>query len=358
MKFRSRSVRNILIGISILVALRILLPVVALAGFNYTLRHKSQDYTGQLQGLDLAILKGVAIFKNLHIEKKDEPDLLKIDVEAIHLNWSWQDLWDKKIKVHVKVIQANAVFTEFPEKKPQQPEDLTFVEARKKLSELDWATEIKAFELRHSSFKFIVPKVKVPLFLTRIDADIFNMHLSPGAEWQLAEFYLRARLQDQGEVKLNGQIQPLAWPPLADINMSLENFDLKTLNGLMLKIFPMDITRGKLNAYIEAASQKDFANGYAKIFLDDVDVVSSQQKFKSGRHVFFEYASAISHWVLKNAKEKSLAVKVPFYVKRGRVDIKTTKALVSTFANRRHKLDRKIDDSVSFSQNQSESLMR
>ena len=335
-----------------------MLPFSLLAGVNYVLKNKIEDYTGKAQDLDLAILRGAFTLKDIHLEYRKKPEVLNIDVESVKFNLSWQDLFNKKAEAGIQINQLAVVMTELPPEKPPQPEDLTFKEIRKKLAELKWSTELNKFELRNASFKFIVPKAKTPFSVSNIDADVYNMHFSPDKEWQLADFTLRGLLQGQGEFKLDGKIQPLALPPMADVNFAMSDFDLKTLNGLMLEVLPLDITRGKLSAYVEGASEKNFSNGYAKIFFDDVDIVENKQKFKSGRHVLIEFGTAIGNWVLKNAKEKSLAVRVPFKIKHEEVDVKTSAALWSAFENRRDELDRKLENSVSFSQNRDESSMQ
>ncbi|AZZ36181.1 hypothetical protein CIK05_05020 [Bdellovibrio sp. qaytius] len=350
-------VRNLLIVILILGTIRLIIPFAALAGVNYVLKYKIEDYTGHVQDLKLNVLRGAVAFEDLHIEKKDKPNALMVDVATIKVNLSWQDFLNKKAQADVQINNLDVVLTELPKKKPPQRGELTFAQIRKKLAESKWASELNKFEIRNASVKFKVPEAKTPLSVSHIDADIYNLHFSPAKDWQLADFALHGFLQGQGEINLNGKVQPLAQPPMVDLNFSMVDFDLKSLNGLLLKLLPLDITRGKLSAYVEAASEKDFSNGYAKIFFDDIDVIANQQKFKSGRHVLIEFGTALGNWVLKNAREKSLAVRVPFKIKYANTDVKTTEALWSTFENKRDELDRKLENSVSFSQNREERSM-
>lgn len=153
---------------------------------------------------------------------------------------------------------------------------------------------------------------------------------------------------------LEGRLQPLAKPVMADMNFTMVDFDLKTLNGLMLKILPMDLTRGKFSAYIEAATEKGYSNGYAKLFFDNIDVVSNPQKIKSGRHFLIEGAAAIGNWILKNNKEKSVALELPFKIKHGDVEVNTSDAFWSSLENKRDELSRKLNNSISFAQNREE----
>lgn len=350
--------RNLLIVVLILGAIRIILPFALLAGVNYALKNKTENYTGKAKDLHLAILRGAFTLKDIHLEYRTKPEVLKADVGSVKLNLSWQKLFSQKVEADVQVNDLAVVMTEIPPAKPSKPDALTFKEIRKKLAELKWSSELNKFEVRNSSFKFLVPKAKTAFSVSNIDADVFNIHFSPDKEWQLADFNVRGLLQGQGEFKFDGKVQPLALPPMVDVNFAMTDFDLKTLNGLMLEVLPLDITRGKMSAYVEAASEKDFSNGYAKIFFDDVDVVENKQKFKSGRHVLIEFGTAIGNWVLKNAKEKSLAVSVPFKIKHEEVDVKASEAFWSAFENRRNELDRKLENSVSFSQNRNESLMQ
>ena len=349
--------RKILIVVLILGAIRLLIPVAALTSINYVLRHKNEDYIGHLKDLDLAILRGQITLKNLHLEKKDKPQALQIDVANTKINYSWQKLWDKNAVALISIDGVNIVMAEIPKLKPPKPDEISFAKIRKILAESKWSSEISQFSVRNANIKFVVPEAKGPLSVNRIAVDISNVHLSPAKNWQLANVKIESYLQGQGRMLLTGKTQPLANPVMADMNFSIVDFDLKTLNGLLLKVLPMDLTRGKFSAYIEAASEKAYTNGYAKLFFDDIDVVSNPQKIKSGRHFVIEAAAAIGNWVLKNSKEKSVAVNLPFKIKHDNVVVNTSDAFWSTLENKRDELDRKIDNTVSFAQNRRENRL-
>ena len=350
-------VRKLIIVILILGAIRLLIPVVALAGINYALRHESEDYTGHLKDLDLAILRGRIALENLHIEKKNHPKALQVDVNTVTVNYSWEKLWNKNVVAEIAIDGVSIVMTEIPQLKTPKPEELSFTKVRKLLAESKWSSEISNFSVRNGDLKFVIPGAKVPLSVNKISADVSNVHLSPAKDWQLANVRIESYLQGQGRMQLVGQTQPLAQPVMVDMNFSMTDFDLKTLNGLLLKILPMDLTRGKFSTYIEAASEKGYTNGYAKMFFDDVDVVSNPQKLKSGRHFVIEAAAAIGNWILKNDKEKSVALNIPFKIKHDNVVVNTSDAFWSALKNKRDELDRKLDNSVSFAQNRSERLL-
>lgn len=348
--------RNFLIIVLILGAIRLILPMAALAGLNYVLRNKIEDYTGKAKDLDLAILRGAVKVDDLHLERRDKPETFQVNVAAIKFNLSIQSLFNKKAIAEIHIDKPEMMLTEIPPKKPPEPDDLTFAEIRKKLAESKWSSEISKFEIRNASIKFVMPKAKVPFSVSKIDVDVSNLHFSPDTEWQLADFIVKGVLQGQGKMHINGKLQPMALPPMADVNFTLVDFDVKRLNGLLLLFLPMDITRGKISVYSEAASEKGYSNGYAKVFFDDIDVVENKQKFKSGRHVLIEAGSAFGNWVLKNRKEKTLAVNVPFKIKHDDLDIDKSKAFWSTIKNKRDELDRKLDNSISFAQNRNDSL--
>lgn len=350
-------IRKILIVVLILGVIRLLIPVAVLTGINYVLRHKNEDYTGHLKDLDLAILRGQITFKNLHIEKKNKPQALQIDVANTKINYSWPKLWDKNAVARIAIDGVNIVMTEIPKVKPPKPGEMSFAKLRKLLAESKWSSEISQFSVRHANVKLVIPEAKVPLSVNRIAVDISNVHLSPAKNWQLADIKIESYLQGQGRMLLTGQTQPLANPVLADMNFSIVDFDLKTLNGLLLKILPMDLTRGKFSTYIETASEKGHSNGYLKLFFDDIDVVSNPQKLKSGRHFIIEAAAAIGNWILKNDKEKTVALKLPFKVKHDNVVVNTSDAFWSALENKRDELDRKFDNTISFAQNRSEFLL-
>lgn len=349
--------RKLLVVVLVLGLIRFMLPIAALAGINYALKNKIEDYTGYLKDLDLGILRGRVAFNNLHIERKDKPEALWANVEYASLNWSWTKLFDKNAVADIAIDGVQVYFAEMPKDKPSKPEDLTFDKLRKILAESQWSSEVNKFNLRNADIKFIIPKGKVPLTFSKINADITNLHFSPDKKWQLADVKVNGLLQGQGKISLTGQIQPLAQPAMADLNFSIVDFEVKTLNGLLLTILPIDITSGKFSTYIEAATEKGYSNGYVKLFFDDIDVISNPQKLKSGRHFLIEASTAISNFVLKNSKEKSVALDLPFKMKNDDVSVNKSDAFWSVLENKSKELERKFDNSVSFAQNREEKAL-
>lgn len=342
--------RKLLIVVLVLLTIRILIPIVALSAINYALRHKIEDYTGHLDDLDLSFMRARVAFNKLHIEKKDNPKALQADVNLATIDLSWTKLFDKNAAAEIYIEGVNVVVTEIPKKKPPKPDELTFDQVRNKLAKLEWSTEISRLAIHDGSVKFVVPEAKVPLSFEKIDVNISNVHLSPDKKWQLANVRVESKLQGQGRMLLEGTVQPLAKPVLADMNFSMVDFELKTLNGLLLKFLPLDLTHGKFSTYIEAASEKGSTNGYAKLFFDDVDVVANPQPLKSGRHFLIEAGTAISNWILKNNKEKSVALNLPFKIKHDSVVVNSSEAFWSTLENKRDELDRKFENTVSLVQ--------
>jgi hypothetical protein len=347
----------LIVVLLILTIIRILLPVAALKGINYALQNKSEDYTGDLKDLDLGILRGRIAFNNLHIERKDKPKALWVDVEYASINWSWAKLWDKNAVAEIMIDGINILIDGLPKDKPPQPEDMTFDKVRKMLAESKWSSEVNKFSLRNGDVKIIISKGKVPLSFEKITADLTNIHLSPDKKWQLADVKVTSLLQGQGKMSLQGQLQPLAKPAMTDLNFSIVDFEVKTLNGLLLTVLPLDITSGRFSTYIEAASEKGYSNGYVKIFLDDIDVVSNPQKFKSGRHFVIEAATAVGNFVLKNSEKKSVAMDLPFKIKHDDVVVNNSDAFWSVIENKQEGLERKLDNEVSFAQNRTENSL-
>ena len=347
--------RKLLIVVFILTIIRLLLPVAALKGINYALKNKSEDYAGHLKDLDLGILRGRIAFNNLHIERKDKPKAIWVDVEYASINWSWQKLWDKDVVVDIMIDGINILIDELPKDKPPQSDDMTFDKVRKMLAESKWSSEINKFSLRNGDVRFIIPQGKVPLSFEKISADITNIHLSPDKKWQLADVKVTSLLQGQGKMSLLGQLQPLAKPAMTDLNFSIVDFEVKTLNGLLLTVLPLDITSGRFSTYIEAASEKGYSNGYVKIFLDDIDVVSNPQNFRSGRHFVIEAATAVGNFVLKNSQKKSVAMNLPFKIKHDDVILNNSDAFWSVIENKQEGLERKLDNDLSFAQNREKS---
>jgi hypothetical protein len=123
---------------------------------------------------------------------------------------------------------------------------------------------------------------------------------------------------------------------------------VSTVNKLLTEYVPIDVTGGTLDVFSEMALQNKHAIGYAKIFLSDGNIIAVKQEYKNLKHLFFELSSAFGNRILKNSNSNSLATRIPFEFKAGRLNLKMDQALNSILENRDEKLLKGFENSISF----------
>jgi membrane protein len=131
----------------------------------------------------------------------------------------------------------------------------------------------------------------------------------------LAQLECSARVMSSGRLSLYGQGYPLADSPAFNADLKLEGVDLTELAPFAREFAGVDVKRGKLATFIEAAAKDGKLGGYAKPVIDRLEVerVKDQGAGTFAKAVAVEAAIKL----LESRKEDRIATKVEF---DGRLD--------------------------------------
>lgn len=341
------SLRLILGLLLLLACIRIALPYVGLHLINKALSEKLGAYHGQIEDFDLTLYRGAYQLQGLVIKKRqtDLPPLLSI--KEIDLSLAWRALLRGKLLADLHLDEPT----------------LRLLDSEK-ATERQFGREESASNWR-AAFDVIVPMQIASLaaeggrvhFLSRsageprpVDIDqitVSVLDLRSRDRHALSPVKLKGRLQSHAELKVEGRLNPLAESRRADLNFELKGFRMDTVNDALRTYVPIDITRGLLSLYGEVILQESDAEGYAKIFLHDGDVIAPRQKFFSIKHFFLEIAGALGNWLLQNNKTKNLAFVLPFSYKSGALDVNASDAFWSAVKNQGEALPPGVEHKIS-----------
>ena len=84
--------------------------------------------------------------------------------------------------------------------------------------------------------------------------------------------------------------------------------------------------------------------GYVKIFLEDFDIIKSEQEFLNVSHFAIEVGSAIANTILKNRITENAAFKIPFKKTDGEIDVDKSEAFFSGIENIFDSLERGVEN--------------
>jgi hypothetical protein len=155
----------------------------------------------------------------------------------------------------------------------------------------------------------IVNKASEPqyrLFVTSAQVKIQN--LSNQAEEGTATITASGRFMNSGKTRLTARLRPKGKSPNFDLQLAVEQSELKALNPLLRAYAGADVVAGQFSFYSEISVRDGSINGYVKPLFKDVDVYDPKQDRKKG--VFTKLYEGILGglaWVLENRPREEVA---------------------------------------------------
>jgi hypothetical protein len=350
MRHRLRSLlkvpRWILVVALVLVMVRAFLPGICLHFINQALGEKLGQYQGHVMDFDLTLYRGAYQLQGLEIVKKnsDLPAILSID--QIDLSLAWRALLRKELSGDIKIDQATVRLADSENKKKKQFGTEEKGSNWQSVFDLLVPISIESLKIHNSNVYFTNHDlgVDVPVKLEKIEFSAEDIRTR--AKEMESPFNFSANLQGMSKLSAKGAADVLSSPMRGDVDFQLRHFDLKSVNRVSRHYIPLDISKGQLDVFGEAAMAKGRAKGYVKFFFKDGDIIARKQEFLSIQHFGIEIASAIGNWILKNNDSKKVAAVIPFEYDHGKLDIETSDAFWSAVKNSYDEIKPQIENSI------------
>lgn len=345
-----KKIPNTIIALIIfLVLVRLALPVMGLYGINWALENKMNEYTGRIEDFDLSLYRGAYQLQGLKIQKKNSnnPPLLTID--EIDLSLAWLALLRKEITADITVDALKLKLIDSKEKKDDQV-NLAQEKGWQEALDVLIPMSIESLKLRRSSLEIENNSLKVPALVTlsKLNLNAYDLRNKKNKnKIPVSTFQAQALLQDHAELTIKGRVDILSQPLRLDANVELKNFELNTINEFLIAYLPLDVSKGKLSLYVETATEKGQVKGYVKAFLNEADIIDSEQKYLSFKHLRIEWPAAFVNWLLQNSKTKDFATSFPFEYTNSEFDFNGSKAFWSSLNNKFKALKHGIDEVLS-----------
>ncbi len=331
-----RKIAIVLVLLVLLVGVRAALPMIGKKTINWALSTKMEAYTGSLQDFDLSLYRGAYQLQGLVLQKKNSKLDPIISVSEADLSVAWRELFRGKILADIIIDNAVVKLSDSQdgEKKQLGNDEKNWRDVLQVLIPVS----IESLQIKNSSIQFSNSDLgkNIPVKIEKIDFKVENLrsHVRRGSK-DLSPFFLKARVQEHADLKVNGRADAMAKSLRGDINVEIENFQPQTMNALLLHYLPLDITKGSVSVFGEAAMSKGEVVGYANLYLKDFDVIAPQQNLVSLKHFGLEIASAFANWFLKNNDNKSVSAHVPFERRGGKFNVDGSTAFWSAVKNRK-----------------------
>jgi hypothetical protein len=348
MRRRNKWLLALAIVVVVLVGIRLALEPVLLRYANRKLA-ALPAYSGHIDDLDLALLRGGYDIKGLEIVKTGAGQPVPfIKADRIEATVEWHSLLRGKLVAEGDLYrpQVNLVKAE-SEQKSQLGKEVNWVDQFKELFPFRFNT----VRVHDGTATFRAPGIQTQdaLVARHIDGSLTNLtNVADSAKETFAHFGFTAEVLQGGKVKINGTVDPLAVKPTFDLNLGVKNVQLPQVNPWLTRFIKADAENGEFELYMELAAADGKFKGYAKPVMRDVNIYSSKEPEKNPLKRLWEGLVDVAANVLENHEEDQVAARIPLSgtIEKPNADLFATigsvlhNAFVSAFA-------RSIEGSIS-----------
>ncbi len=306
----------------LLIAIRIALPYILLRLVNKELQ-TLHGYTGHIDDIDVALIRGAYKIKSIKIEKTGgKIPVPFFSAPLIDLSIQWASLFHGRIVGEIEVDQPILNFVKGPTEATSQTKiDSSWTDVVKKLMPL----KLNKFEIVegqihyrdfHSKPTFDIFTKQVHILAENLNNAEKNKELLPSTITASADVY-------GGKATASMKMDALAKTPTFDGKAKLEGLNLVNLNNFIDAFAKFDIKSGEISIYTEAAAKDGKITGYTKPIIKNLKVLNwEKDKDKPVKIVYEAVVEAVA-WIFKNHNKEQLATKVEFEgsIKNPNIDI-------------------------------------
>lgn len=302
---------KIVIGIVIfLLAVRIALPYVILHFANENLENLD-GYSGRIDDVDLALIKGEYLVKSFYVDKVDsatQEQVPFIGIKKMGFSVDWNALLHGKIKGDIYVEDPMVRFTkDKAEPKEIQKDTTSFRQVMENFMPL----QINRVEIRNGIVHYRDPTSEPMVDLHLSELDVTMENLSNVQDTAVMPSTVRATANIYGgafylDIKLN----ILKEDPTFDMTAELKQTDLVQFNPYFEAYANFDVNEGSFGMFSEVAGKDGRYTGYVKPVIHNLDVVSKDESTTGMMRKLWEATVGAVGAILSNPKEDQIATKV------------------------------------------------
>ena len=331
---KSRSIRIvILIIIAFLIIIRLLLPSMVLSHANKALG-ELEGYRGHIEDIDIAIIRGAYAANGVYIDKIDSAKNKAVpffSTDVLDIAVEWSSLLKGKIAGSLGFLNPVIRF----ESEKNEPEDLQndTTDFRKVLKSFI-PLKVNRFELNNGLFQYIDSTTKPAVNVTIDSINLIARNLSSADDTSALPASVTANANIYGgSFNLKMKLNPMSEYPTYDMNMELENTNLRELNNFFKAYGKIDINKGTFGMYAEVAGKDKKFIGYVKPVIKDLDIVGPQDRKDSFLNRLWEGIVSIAGSILENKEEDQVATKIPISGEYDDPSIQTWYAIMNVLRN-------------------------
>lgn len=308
--------RKLWITLAVIVILlggvRAALPLIVKRYVNHTL-DKSSDYAGGVGRVEISLWRGAYSARDINIFKRNgkirEP---LFSAPFVDFSLRWPALIHGHIVTRIYMQQPAVNFVKGPTPEQSQGGENTSWNKMLenlvpfKLDQLD----INDGEVRYKDDHSDPP---VNIYFTELGASATNLSNATNQTLALpAGIRANAKTIGGGSLTFHLQFNPMAASPTYQLEASLTNVELTSLNDFFRAYGKFDVARGEFAMFTSVAATNEAYEGYTKVLFKNLDVFEwKKERQKNILKIFWEAIVGTTADILKNQPHDQLATKVP-----------------------------------------------
>ena len=314
----------------VLIIARLLLPYFLKRYVNKTL-DDIPGYTGYVEDIDVALLRGAYVIKGLILKKEDRiTETPILDFEKSDISIEWRALF--KGRIVSEIILYNPKFNYVTEDQGSETEaDVD-----------DWTealTSLVPIDINHlvvhngrANFAELNADPPIQLFLNEIELKATNLSNVVNEDFALpSNLYATAVSIGGGAVVLDGDLNLLKKIPDVDINFELQKADVTALNDLISNVAGVDFESGTFELYSEVAIADGYLKGYLKPMFINTKLLGEDDKGFFEK--LWEGFVGVFKFILKNKGTDTLATRAPIEGDLKNLDTGVFRTILNIFKN-------------------------
>jgi hypothetical protein len=176
----------------------------------------------------------------------------------------------------------------------------------------------------------VTPEVRMFIADTEIRAQNLSNRLNEG----VGRIEVRGKFMGSGSTHVVGNFRPEQKGPDFDIDLKVENTDMKAMNDILRAYGKFDVVQGTFSLYSEIRVKNGYVNGYVKPLFKDVKAFDPEQDRDKGfiRRLWERIIGGASK-VLKNQPRDEVATRIDISGPLDSPDRSTWQAIVRLLQN-------------------------
>lgn len=299
--------------LSVLLLFRLFLPYIVLRYVNNKLSNLEQ-YTGHVEDIDIALIRGAYIINDMRIEKIDDKKGNKKDTipffttPKMDLSVEWRALFKGRVVGEIYVEDPRLNFVKGKHKDEDIKADTAdFSQLIKDLMPL----KVNHFEIHRGQIHYIdkntSPIIDIALKDVMVKANNIS-NVNDSAKLLPAHLVASGNAYN-GKFNMNVNFDVLKKAPTFDLNARLQNLDLVKMNDFLKAYGNFEVKEGRFGLYTEFAAKNGEFGGYVKPLIKDMKVEIWKKDQDLQQRIWNIIVANVSK-LLENKNTDQLATKV------------------------------------------------